>query len=339
MKNISILEINLTNKNQRFLERLKNALNSKGFDVIIKNYDNIKSKNPITKLIKINKLAKKQKKDEFYICLDKFDSADIYLASSGVQNIYKKLDKFWFLNPISIIESMIEKRCINNSIKIITNSNLVRYQLETIYNIQPDKITTIYPGINLPTQIQKGSAKMQLCKELGIDMELPIILFVSDNFKKDGAKEFIELLTHINKVNAIIIGNDKATPKYKQMAKKLGVRVIFKPTPKVINRYYEAADIFVLPSLYNPFSTQILEALSYGCICFTTAQNGASEILKDEFIIQSKDDENVAKFINLLLSDHSLMLNISTQNIKLSKQYTVEDNLNQILKVISENIH
>ena len=61
MKNISILEINLTNKNQRFLERLKNALNSKGFDVIIKNYNNIKSKNPITKLIKINKLAKKQK--------------------------------------------------------------------------------------------------------------------------------------------------------------------------------------------------------------------------------------------------------------------------------------
>ena len=58
MKNISILEINLTNKNQRFLERLKNALNSKGFDVIIKNYNNIKSKNPITKLIKINKLAK-----------------------------------------------------------------------------------------------------------------------------------------------------------------------------------------------------------------------------------------------------------------------------------------
>ena len=81
MKNISILEINLTNKNQRFLERLKNALNSKGFDVIIKNYNNIKSKNPITKLIKINKLAKKQKKDEFYICLDKFDSADIYLAN------------------------------------------------------------------------------------------------------------------------------------------------------------------------------------------------------------------------------------------------------------------
>ena len=56
-------------------------------------------------------------------------------------------------------------------------------------------------------------------------------------------------------------------------------------------------------------------------------------------ILVIKNNENVAKFINLLLSDHSLMLNISAQNIELSKKYTVEDNLNQILKVISENIH
>ena len=157
MKNIEILEFNFTTKNQRFIERLKALLNAKGFKASSKSYDNIKA----TKLLKINKLAKKQKNDNFYICLDRFDSADIYLAFDGVWQIYKKLDKFWFLNPFKIINTIIEKNCINNSIKIITNSNLTRDQLERIYDIKPGKITTIYPGINLPTQIQKGSAKLE----------------------------------------------------------------------------------------------------------------------------------------------------------------------------------
>ncbi|MEE3744960.1 glycosyltransferase family 4 protein [Campylobacter porcelli] len=338
MKNITILEINSTNKNQRFLERLKSALSSKGFNPTSRNYDNIKGKNPIIKLLKINKLAKKQKSDELYVCLDRFDSADIYLASDGVQKIYKRLDKFWFLNPLSLIRSKIEKNCINNSAKIITNSNLTRYQLETIYDIKPNKISTIYPGINLPTQVQKGSAKMQLCKELSLDMEFSIILFISNNLKNDGVAEFIKLLSQIqNKINAIIISSDKSAPKYRKMAKKLGVRAIFKQPPKTLNRYYEAADIFVLPSLYNPFSTQILEALSYGSICFTTANNGASEILGDEFIIKSTDD--TAKYIDELLNNHDLMVEISAKNIELAKDFTTDKSLNQIIKIISENIH
>ena len=244
MKNIEILEFNFTTKNQRFIERLKALLNAKGFKSSSKSYDNIKA----TKLLKINKLAKKQKNDNFYICLDRFDSADIYLAFDGVWQIYKKLDKFWFLNPFKIINTIIEKNCINNSIKIITNSNLTRDQLERIYDIKPGKITTIYPGINLPTQIQKGSAKLELSKELGIDIELPIILFISNDLKKDGIDKFIELLAQIQSpFNAIIISSDKSIAKYKKLVNKLNIRAIFKSTPKTLNRYYEAADIFALP--------------------------------------------------------------------------------------------
>ena len=260
------------------------------------------------------------------------------MAFDGVWQIYKKLDKFWFLNPFKIINTIIEKNCINNSIKIITNSNLTRDQLEKIYDIKPGKITTIYPGINLPTQIQKGSAKLELSKELGIDIELPIILFISNDLKKDGIDKFIELLAQIQSpFNAIIISSDKSIAKYKKLVNKLNIRAIFKSTPKTLNRYYEAADIFALPSLYNSFSTQILEALSYGCVCFSSDNNGASEILDDEFIIRSIDE--TAKYIDTLLDDYNLMLEISTKNINLAKDFTADKSINEIAKVISENIH
>ena len=75
MKNISILEISFSSKNQRFIERLKAALNSLKYTTISKNYSGIKAKTSLLRPLKINNIAKKQKGDEFYICLDKFDSA------------------------------------------------------------------------------------------------------------------------------------------------------------------------------------------------------------------------------------------------------------------------
>ena len=181
---------------------------------------------------------------------------------------------------------------------------------------------------------------MRLCNELGLNMELPIILFVSDNFRIDGAREFIELLSRLEtKVNALIIGSDKAVLKYRKIAQNLGVTVIFRPSQTIMNHYYEAADIFVLPSHYNSFSNQLLEALSYGCACFTTKQNGASEILGREFIMKDASDQSIDEYINLLLTDHDLLLEISGQHSDLAREFSVEKNLNEILKVAGESIH
>ena len=340
MKNISILEISFSSKNQRFIERLKVALNSLKYTAISKNYSGIKAKTSLLRPLKINNIAKKQKGDEFYICLDKFDSADIYLANDGVQKIYKKLYKFWFLSLSNFIAGQIEKKCVQNATKIIANSNLTRFGLETVYNLDPNKLVTIYPGITPPIQIQKGRAKMRLCNELGLNMELPVMLFVSDDFRADGAREFIELLSRLEtKVNALIIGSDKAVLKYRKIAQNLGVTVIFRPSQTIMNHYYEAADIFVLPSHYNSFSNQLLEALSYGCACFTTEQNGASEILGSEFVMKNASDQSIDGYINLLLTDHDLLLEISGQNSEIAREFSVEKNLNEILKVIGENIH
>jgi UDP-glucose:(heptosyl)LPS alpha-1,3-glucosyltransferase len=40
-----------------------------------------------------------------------------------------------------------------------------------------------------------------------------------------------------------------------------------------------------------------------------------------------------------LLTDHDLLLEISGQNSEIAREFSVEKNLNEILKVIGENIH
>ena len=44
---------------------------------------------------------------------------------------------------------------------------------------------------------------------------------------------------------------------------------------------YAAADIFLLPTLYDPFSNACLEALASGLPVITTRDNGFSEIIED----------------------------------------------------------
>ena len=45
---------------------------------------------------------------------------------------------------------------------------------------------------------------------------------------------------------------------------------------------YAAADVFLLPTLYDPFANVTLEALAAGLPVITSAQNGASEIMDNE---------------------------------------------------------
>src|SRR5207245_1040817 len=55
-----------------------------------------------------------------------------------------------------------------------------------------------------------------------------------------------------------------------------------------ISRVYAAADIFILPTIYDPFSNACLEALACGLPVITTGSNGFSEIIgvaaSDQFL-------------------------------------------------------
>src|SRR5205823_2111200 len=44
---------------------------------------------------------------------------------------------------------------------------------------------------------------------------------------------------------------------------------------------YAAADIFILPSIYDPFSNACLEALASGLPVITTCDNGFSEVIEN----------------------------------------------------------
>jgi UDP-glucose:(heptosyl)LPS alpha-1,3-glucosyltransferase len=68
-------------------------------------------------------------------------------------------------------------------------------------------------------------------------------------------------------------------------------------------RYYAAADVFALPTYFDPFANAALEAMAAGLPVITTPQNGVAEILAHGENGLVTDDPPTADSVAVLLAE------------------------------------
>ncbi|WP_281950390.1 glycosyltransferase family 4 protein [Nitrosophilus kaiyonis] len=323
---------------ERYLERLINYLKDKNIECEIVHANLPKWLPSWIKAILFNYKVCKNKKNRFYFSLDRISCPDIYRAGDGVHKAFLKTKGF-SLNPLHLTYLYLEKKTFNNAKKIIANSILIKEEIIKYYKIDPKKIEVIYNGIEIK-DFDKEKAKKELQKEFKIDDE-KIILFIGSGFKRKGAKEFLEIISQIDiDFKAFIVGKEKNISFYKNYAKELKIdkNVFFTGPRKDVDIFYAASDIFIFPTHYEPFSNVVLEAMSFENIVFTTKQNGASEILKKEYIMQNPKDFSIVSKIKTLLNDEENLNKIQKEMKNIAKNYTIEKNAQKTLEVINEFI-
>jgi UDP-glucose:(heptosyl)LPS alpha-1,3-glucosyltransferase len=83
-------------------------------------------------------------------------------------------------------------------------------------------------------------------------------------------------------VRLVVVGDGVATPFLAGLPAEVAERIIFAGSQShEVERFYAAADVFILPTLYEPFGLVILEALASGVPSIVSACAGASEWLTD----------------------------------------------------------
>ena len=272
------------------------------------------------------------KKNKFYFSLERVTCPDIYRAGDGVHKVFLEVEKKSIFNPLHLVYLYIEKRMFKNAKKIIANSKMVKNQIIDTYNIPSQKIEVIYNGIPLKNLADFSDIK----KEFNIKNE-KILLYVGSGFKRKGVKEVIEIASKLNNYKLFIIGKEKKIDEYKNYAKSLGVNAIFTGPRSDVDKFYSMADIFLFPTHYEPFSNVVLEAMNFECVVFTTKQNGASEILDNEFVMQNPKDYKL-DLIKKLLNDENLLQEVKIKNKKIVSNFSIEKNVENTLKVINEVI-
>ncbi len=324
---------------EKYLYRLSKVLARENIDHQIVNSLFPKFLPSWLRAILFNIQVRLTKRDKFYYSLDRITCPDLYRAGDGVHKVFLSIENKSRLNLLHPVYLYLERHCFNNAKCIIANSNMVKEQIINTYKINPNKINVIYNGIELK-EIDYKKSFDKLSKEFLISKNQSILLFVGSGFKRKGAAEFLQIISKLKNTafKAFIIGKEKNIKYYQNLSKELNIdsQVVFTGPRKDVDDFYTISDIFLFPTHYDPFSNVVLEAMNFKNAVFTTSRNGASEILDKDFVMDNPYDTRVISSIDYLLSNKTALDKEKIKNIKLSKLFSIEKNLNITLEVISQ---
>lgn len=216
---------------------------------------------------------------------------------------------------------------------VIANSRMVKEDILAHYPYPPENIHVIYNGIPAPKEIPDG-LRAQTRAELGIPEDCYVVLFAGSGWKRKGLRYALEGMKQAALPRSLLLvaGRGNARP-FRNEA-----NVHFAGPVHGMRAFYAAADAFILPTLYDPFSNACLEALARGLPVITTRSNGFSEIIQPgvegELLDDPTDAEAVACAIKAW-SDPDRRAAIRPRLEQLAAQYSMERNFNATMAAIT----
>jgi len=249
---------------------------------------------------------------------DKTLYQDIYRAGDGCHREWLK--QRWkrlglagrlsiSLNPYHWLILVLERMIFHGHRyrKVLAISELVKSNIMDNYHVPPEDIQVIYNCVDLVKYHPRNRAKYrrELRSGYGIREGDFVILFVGSGFERKGVKYLIQAAESLSDpVTVLIVGKG---PEKKFNSLKKHQKIVFCGPQRDIERYYASADIFVFPSIYEPFGNVHLEALASGLPVITTRNSGGSEIIRDGvngFVIASPEDYGeIAAKIRILIEE------------------------------------
>lgn len=249
----------------------------------------------------------------------------------------------WLLNPTNLWVAGRDKLMLRGGRyrRIVAISERVRRQLKEYYQVPDERIVTIPNGINLARFNPKNAqARAEVRLGLGIAEDVPLVLFVGNQYRLKGLEFAIRALAEMKtKAILLVIGADGATP-FKRLAEQLGVsdRVIFAGARTDLPMIYPAADAFVLPTLYETFALVCLEAMASGLPVLASPVGGVEDYLRDGengFHVK-RDAAEIAVKLDRVLNDPELHARIREQGLATAENYAWEKIADQYLRLFEE---
>jgi N-acetyl-alpha-D-glucosaminyl L-malate synthase BshA len=232
---------------------------------------------------------------------------------------------------------------LNHCDKVISVSGDLAETMKSL-GIKENKIVILRNAVD--TERFKPFKNIELRYKYAIGENEILILFVGylDTFK--GIFELIDAFYEINKKNKnvklMMVGTGPKKDELKKKVSKSNLEdfLIFtgKLSPFEMHKYYQAADIFVLPSFTEGLPISVLEAMACGLPIVTTNVGGIPEAIEDGlngFIINSKDENGLREKLKILIKNKGLREKFGNKSIEVihNGSMNVENKINSLVKL------
>ena len=187
----------------------------------------------------------------------------------------------------------IERRGMEAADKVITVSDLTRNIVISKYGIDPAKVVTVHNAVDF-------SGRDDMHVERGITDK--VVTFLGRITFQKGPEYFIEAAAKVLKrtehVRFVMAGSGDMMNRSIRQVARLGISDRFHFTGFLrgadVQKMFALSDVYVMPSVSEPFGISPLEAMRTGVPSVISKQSGAAEVLKYAFKVDFWDVDAMA---------------------------------------------
>lgn len=187
------------------------------------------------------------------------------------------------------VSSWLERTAYENADGVVAVSQAMLNDVHELYGVPLEKIRVIHNGIDLAHY--RPTRDEETLRELGIDADVPFVLFVGRITRQKGIIHLVNAIRHIHTgAQVVLCAGAPDTPEIaREMSDAVeraraqsGHQIVWiqemLAKDKIINLYTHAA-IFVCPSVYEPFGIINLEAMACETPVVASAVGGIPEVV------------------------------------------------------------
>lgn len=225
-------------------------------------------------------------KDGLVFSLERLFSADCYRAGDGVLAAWLQrravYDPCWETRLRSLFPKQrrmlqLEQHCFaaRDTGAVIVNSNMVAREIAAYSDYPSDRVHLVRNAV--PEDFAAGApTRHEARRRLGLPEDRFIAAFVGTGWKRKGLRFAASALRRARLPGAVLAVAGRGPERSHR-----GPGVCFLGPQRDVRPVLAAADVLILPTVYDPFSNACLEALASGRPVITTASNGCAEILEE----------------------------------------------------------
>ena len=246
----------------------------------------------------------------------------------------------------------LTKRVLSGAARIFAVSNFTKLETEKLFNIPPGRIEVVYNAID--ERLLHGHARpsdRQLLVER-YQVTYPFLLYAGRISPHKNVVRMIEafsaLKTELERdhlfpdLKLIIIGDDvSGNPDLRRTVIRSGVQndvrfLGFVPI-EVLRTFYDAAKIFVFPSLYEGFGLPPLEAMAHGTPVVTSNVSSLPEVVGNAAVLVHPENVfEIMRALHRVLLDQPLRDKMRERGCRQAAKFSWEKSVRRIMDVYRE---
>lgn len=218
----------------------------------------------------------------------------------------------------------IEKAAVQTADLVVAVSELTRKQLIDRFGADPAKVIAIHNGVDFSKWSDVKSRDYGRCNK--------VVLYLSRVSRQKGPMSFIRaakrVLDRDRSVRFVVAGKGEMVPEMIHFCIENGIMenvtfTGFVPDSEA-QKLYEMADVYVLPSVSEPFGISVLEAMTSGCPTIVSKTTGVGEALTHVLRAEHWDSDEMADQILAVLREKPLRESLGRNGALEVRKFTWE---------------